>query len=268
MVGRSGTANLLPGGALIVSPHQDDETIGCGLVMAEKVNRGIPVAVVVATDGNAGWHSLAPRPSPSDIVNIRHNEWHRALDALGVLQDNRFEFEFPDGELDDHETELTERLCELFRRVRPSLIFSPRVGDPHIDHRTLARAVGRAVRQVYGSGHGGFSKPTTDRSNPNGIGIPPQVFTYRVYPGEGVWPHGRPSRVGVRALASLLFGSISTLMRQRPLVFRAPRCAATKAAAIDAYDSQRRLLGGELRYVWGKDVELFWPMTEYESVHP
>jgi LmbE family N-acetylglucosaminyl deacetylase len=230
--------------------------------MAEKVHRGIPVAVVVATDGNSGWHSVAPRPSPDDIVEIRHNEWHRALDALGVLQANRFEFKFPDGELDDHEVELTERLCELFRRVRPLLIFAPRPGDPHVDHRTLARAVGRAVRQVYESGPESFTKPTTDRSNSNGVRMRPRVFTYRVYPGEGVWPHGRPSRIGVRALASLLFGSISTLTRQRPLLFRAPQCAATKAAAIDAYDSQRRLLGGELRYVWGKGVELYWPMTD------
>ena len=35
---------------------------------------------------------------------------------------------------------------------------------------------------------------------------------------------------------------------------------ATKAAAIGAYDSQSGLLGGELRYVWGKGVELYWPM--------
>jgi hypothetical protein len=33
-------------------------------------------------------------------------------------------------------------------------------------------------------------------------------------------------------------------------------------AAINAYDSQSRLLGGELRYVWGKGVELYWPMDQ------
>jgi LmbE family N-acetylglucosaminyl deacetylase len=152
--------------------------------------------------------------------------------------------------------------------VRPSLIFAPRAGDPHVDHQTLARAVGRAVHQVYESDAGDTTRPTTDRSSFNGVGVRPRVFTYRVYPGEGVWPHGRPSRVGVRALASLLLGSISTLARQRPLLFRAPQCAATKAEAIGAYDSQRRLLGGELRYVWGKGVELYWPMAEEESAHP
>jgi hypothetical protein len=40
---------------------------------------------------------------------------------------------------------------------------------------------------------------------------------------------------------------------------------ATKVAAIDAYDSQMRLLGGELRYVWGTDVELYWPTDDEGS---
>ena len=35
---------------------------------------------------------------------------------------------------------------------------------------------------------------------------------------------------------------------------------AAKLAAIDAYDSQRRLLKGELRYVWKTGVELYWPV--------
>ena len=99
VAGRTATGALLPGAALVLSPHQDDETIGCGLLMAEKTNRGIPVAVAVATDGRAGWHSPTPRPSPNDIAEIRHREWHRALDALGVPRADRFELEFPDGEL-------------------------------------------------------------------------------------------------------------------------------------------------------------------------
>jgi hypothetical protein len=37
---------------------------------------------------------------------------------------------------------------------------------------------------------------------------------------------------------------------------------ATKIAAIDAYDSQSRFLGDELRYVWGTGVELYWPMED------
>jgi hypothetical protein len=52
------------------------------------------------------------------------------------------------------------------------------------------------------------------------------------------------------------------LAGRRALLFRAPESQPKKMAAINAYDSQSRLLGGELRYVWGKGVELYWPMDQ------
>jgi LmbE family N-acetylglucosaminyl deacetylase len=260
VAGRTATGSLVPGAALVLSPHQDDETIGCGLLLAEKANREIPIAVAVATDGRGGWYSAMPRPDPNHIAEIRRREWHRALDALGVAPADRFELEFPDGELIHHEDELTEKLCNLFRRVRPSQVFVTRSGDPHPDHQTLARAARRAAHQIYDPGSG---VPDTDLAEGSSLGTPksrPRFFTYRVYPGEGLWPEGRPPRVTIGAVVALLGRSILRLTTQRPLLFRAPAIAAKKVAAIDAYDSQSRLLKGELRYVWGKDVELYWPM--------
>jgi LmbE family N-acetylglucosaminyl deacetylase len=224
--------------------------------MAEKAHRGIPVAVAVATDGCAGWFSAAPRPDPDDIVEIRRREWHGALDALGVSRADRFELEFPDGELSEHEDELTNRLGELFRRVRPSQVFVTSSGDPHPDHRTLTQAARRAADQIAGAPRTTSGQASELRV----LGSPPQLFTYRVYPGEGLWPDGRPSRVTVGTAVALVARSISSLTRRRPLLFRAAGSAATKAAAIDAYDSQRKLLAGELRSVWGTGVELYWPL--------
>ena len=180
---------LVPGAALVLSPHQDDETIGCGLLMAEKTSRGIPVAVAVASDGREGWYSPSPRPEPDQIAEIRHHEWHRALDVLGVPRTDRFEFGFPDGELTEHETELADRVGDLVRNVRPSQIFVTQPGDPHPDHRTLARTVRSRRGRDLRFDTGGLQ-----------VGPRPQVFTYRVYPGEGFWPEGRPPRMTVRAV--------------------------------------------------------------------
>jgi LmbE family N-acetylglucosaminyl deacetylase len=256
---------LLSGKALVLSPHQDDETIGCGLLMTEKANRGIPVAVAVATDGRAGWYSPTPRPSPNDIAEVRHREWHRALDALGVPRTERFELNFPDGGLSEHEDELTDRLGDLFRSVRPSQVFVTRSGDPHPDHRTLARAVGRAVHRMHDPDPGVAQAEAAAGSNPPARGSRPEVFTYRVYPGEGVWPGGRPARVTAGATVARFARSLLGLTHRRALLVRAPGSAATKAAAIHAYESQSALLGGELRYVWDAGVELYWPMDEAGS---
>ena len=244
----------------MLSPHQDDETIGCGLLIAEKAMHGIPIAVAVATDGRAGWYSATPRPGPNDIAEIRHREWHRALDALGVPRADRFELKFPDGELSEYEDELTEELDRLFRSLRPSQVFVTRSGDPHADHRTLARAAGRAAHQIDDSNAGIPPATRAESSRLPTSGTWPQVFSYRVYPGEGLWPDGRPSRVTVGAVVGLVVRSFVRLTTRRPLLFRAPGVAATKAAAIHAYDSQNRLLAGELHYVWGADVELYWPI--------
>jgi LmbE family N-acetylglucosaminyl deacetylase len=259
VAGRTATDSLLPGSALVLSPHEDDETIGCGLLMAEKRNRGIPVAVAVATDGRAGWYAARPRPSPQEIAEIRHNEWHRALDVLGIPPADRFEFNLPDGGLSDHEDELARDIGGLLRRVRPSQIFVTGASDPHPDHRTLARTVGRVVHQVYGSGSDVPKGETADGSPDRSMGPRPQMISYRVYPGAGIWPSGRPSQASAVATVVRCIRSVLGLPRRRALLVRAPHSAATKAAAIGAYESQSRLLQGELRYVWDTDVELYWP---------
>ena len=268
VAGRTANDALLPGGALVLSPHQDDETIGCGLLIAEKANRGIPIAVAVATDGRSGWYSPTPPPPPNAIAEIRRLEWHRALDVLGVPRTDRFELNFPDGDLKDYEDELADRLRELLGSLRPSQVFVTRSGDPHPDHRALARAVGRAVDEIHDSDPDGPPPGTADGSRFGSVRTRPQVFTYRVYPGEGLWPDGRPSRTTLGTTAVRFARSTFGLTKRRALLLRAPRFAGTKIAAIDAYDSQSRLLKGELHYVWGTGVELYWPMAGDGSRDP
>jgi LmbE family N-acetylglucosaminyl deacetylase len=257
--GRTATDFLIPGRALVLSPHQDDEVIGCGLLMVEKSKRGTPVAVAVATDGRRGWFSPTQRPTSRGIVEVRHHEWHQALDVLGVPQSDRIEFGFPDGELSGHENELVARITDLLQTMRPSQIFVTRPGDPHPDHRTLVRATRQAMDQTYGSG--GSGRGATDDLGLRVVKRP-QVFTYRVYPGEGLWPNGRPTRVSALAAVGQFARSAFGLTRQRPLLLRAPESAPRKATAIGAYESQRTLLGGELRFVWDTGVELYWPIDE------
>jgi LmbE family N-acetylglucosaminyl deacetylase len=146
--------------------------------------------------------------------------------------------------------------------VRPSQVFVTRSGDPHPDHRSLARAVRQAVAQTYGSGDALARRGAADGPGPAPFGPRPQVFTYRVYPGEGLWPDGRPSQVTARATAVQFVRAVFGLAGRRVLLFRAPESLPKKIAAINAYGSQSRLLGGELRYVWGKAAELFWPMDQ------
>jgi LmbE family N-acetylglucosaminyl deacetylase len=246
----------------VLSPHPDDETIGCGLLLAEIARDGHSACVALATDGGGGWYSATPRPSPDSIVQIRHGEWHRALDALNVPKEGRFEFGFPDGTLSDREGELAERIGELLQSLSPSEVLVTKPSDPHPDHRALARAARRAVIDVYGSSHepvseGGREAIRGDHAN----GSPPEVYTYRVYPVEGLWPDFHPPQASLAATLLRFARSVFGLIGRRPLILRAPRSQSDKREAIEAHESQRKLLDGELRYVWRTGVELYWPMN-------
>jgi LmbE family N-acetylglucosaminyl deacetylase len=249
---QNATETLVRGTALVLSPHPDDETIGCGLLLAQKAQNGHSTSVILATDGDRGWFSSMPRPEPDRIVQVRHREWHRALDALHVPEESRFILGFADGTLGDHEEDAAKRIGELLRELTPSQVFVTKPYDAHPDHQALARATRRAIIDVYGS---------------SPIGEPqwsPAVYNYRVYPGEGIWPEGRPSQsTPVMTLLHFARSAIG-LMRRRPLVLRAPSVTSDKTVAITAYESQRKLLDGELRYVWRTGVELYWKMDVSE----
>jgi LmbE family N-acetylglucosaminyl deacetylase len=261
---RNATETLVRGPVLVLSPHPDDETIGCGLLLAQMAREGRSTAVALATDGRDGWFSNSPRPTSDRIAAIRRTEWHRALDSLHVPKERRFELGLADGTLQDHEDRVVEWISDLVRNLSPSQIFVTRPFDPHPDHRTLYRAACQSVIGLRGSASdpGSLREQISsgDRSDP-----PPDVYTYRVYPGEGLWQNGRPSKPTVAVTLLQLVRSVFSLTGRRPLVLRSARSKPEKKAAIEAYESQRRLLNGELRYVWRTGVEIYWKIIQFED---
>ena len=152
---------------------------------------------------------------------------------------------------------------DLLRNLSPTQVFVTKPHHPHPDHQTLARATRRAVIDVYGPRPrpgpdwraGGYPQRPPERIAAQGLHLP------RADPGQGLWPDGHPSRATLAMTLLQLARSVFGLIGQRPLILRAPRSRSDKAAAIEAYESQRKLLDGELRYVWRTGVELYRPMN-------
>lgn len=67
---------------VIVAPHPDDETLGCGLLIAAAVRAGVRVAVIALTDGQASHTSV--RWPPAALGRLRRGELRRALARLGA----------------------------------------------------------------------------------------------------------------------------------------------------------------------------------------
>jgi LmbE family N-acetylglucosaminyl deacetylase len=123
---------------LVISPHPDDEAIGCGGTLRKHVLEGSRVHVVFLTSGEAGGHG---RP-PAETGALREREAQAAADVLGI---ERIEFyREPDGKL-RATPGLVERLRTKLARWRPKRIYLPHGQETHEDHRAAARLLRRAL---------------------------------------------------------------------------------------------------------------------------
>jgi LmbE family N-acetylglucosaminyl deacetylase len=129
--------DLLPRRRLVVlAPHPDDETFGCGALIARTRDAGFPVTVVVATDGA---HSTASRRlSPPEIAALRRTELRAACARLGV--DDLVELGHPDGTLGHDIAGLAGELAAVCRDRQAETVLVTCAQDQHPDHQALNRA--------------------------------------------------------------------------------------------------------------------------------
>jgi LmbE family N-acetylglucosaminyl deacetylase len=130
---------------LVLAPHPDDETLGCGATIMRKVAAGTPVQVVVAADGRYAYPSSTL--SVDTLVEIREEEARRACAILGLPCENIAFLRFEDCRLADHRRLLRNRLFDIFDAMNPEEIFVSSIIDNHPDHRVLAE-LGRELAQA------------------------------------------------------------------------------------------------------------------------
>lgn len=129
-----------PGPALVVAPHPDDETIGCGGIIALHRARGDAVHVVVATDGDRG-DPEGRYPGGADYVARRRDECRRATRVLDL--DEPLFLGLRDRAID--ESALLARLGEVVDRLRPAVLYHPGAAEMHVDHQVVGETLLHAV---------------------------------------------------------------------------------------------------------------------------
>ena len=102
--------------ALVIAPHQDDETLACGGIIARKRNEGLPVHVVFITDGSAS-HPGHARLVPPVIATLRQQEAMRAMAYLGVERTAVHFLNEPDGTLKTISAERRENLIARLTEI-------------------------------------------------------------------------------------------------------------------------------------------------------
>jgi len=128
---------------LVIAPHPDDETIGCGGALCLHAAKGDRVAVVFLTSGELGLNNLAPRKA----WKIRESEAKAAAKHLGIAH---LEFlRLPDWAVGEHLKKGAHLLQPILKREVPEIVYLPHPRDWHPDHQAalpLFRAAMRGAR--------------------------------------------------------------------------------------------------------------------------
>ena len=136
---------------LILSPHQDDETLGCGGLIALKRQQGIPVTVAFVTDGGQYKGDL-PADKRAAVCAIRRKEAFAALGILGVPETAVHFLDFPDGGLSGlsgvQQAHLRSTIHGLIQQCQPGEIYVPHRHDSHPDHEATYSLVREVLSQV------------------------------------------------------------------------------------------------------------------------
>lgn len=109
---------------MCVFAHPDDETLGCGGVLAKYAAEGIQTYLVTATLGERGWTG-APEDNPGldALARIRREELNNAARVLGIQEVSLLGY--IDGDLDKADpAEATAKIAAHIRRVRPQVVIS------------------------------------------------------------------------------------------------------------------------------------------------
>jgi LmbE family N-acetylglucosaminyl deacetylase len=139
----------LDGPILVVAPHPDDETLGCGGLIALATEAGIEVHTLFVTDGSAS-HPASQTHPPDVMAEIRAAEAEEALKRLGAEHQPRSFLKLRDGRLPPPGKhayrDAVDIVSELVSGSRFKTVVVPWRRDPHTDHRISWRIAMDAVR--------------------------------------------------------------------------------------------------------------------------
>ena len=133
-------------GILISFAHPDDESVLTGGLIAKSAAAGIPVALAVATRGEAGKAGDPPVCTVDELPAVREAELRQAAAVLGLADLTWLGYR--DRELAAAPVDAIRRqLVRLLRSRRPEIVvtFDPNGSNLHPDHVAISRFTGDAI---------------------------------------------------------------------------------------------------------------------------
>ncbi len=143
------TISTLAAPLLVVAPHPDDETLGCGGAIALLQLQQQDVRILVISDGTQS-HPNSKRYPPAALRDLRQCETLRAMNILGVSNTAVSFLDLPDTSVPQVESSdfpSAVHRCQAYLSSLPPLktILVPWRYDPHCDHRATYQLIKAAA---------------------------------------------------------------------------------------------------------------------------
>lgn len=131
---------------LVIAPHPDDETLGCGGSLLKHTLNGDSLSWLVATRGHE------PQWSP-ELLERKENEIKAVAAAYGF--ENTFRLNFPTIRLDTIPLdEIIVAIRDAITGSKPDCVYLNHFGDVHSDHRVVFEATMSVLKPFYSGKHG------------------------------------------------------------------------------------------------------------------
>ena len=127
---------------LVIAPHPDDESLGCGGAVSLHVQRRDEVNAVFLTSGELGLKKL----SREAAWKIREAEARAACKVLGIQEANFLRL--PDWMMGDDVAGAAVKLRTVLQDFRPEMIYLPHPHEWHPDHQAALPVLRAALENA------------------------------------------------------------------------------------------------------------------------
>ena len=124
---------------LIISPHPDDETIGCGGTILSHKFKGDRVYQLIMTQMSKkhGWSNKKIITRKKEIKKV----------STAYKFSNTYQLNFPASRLDSIPFEdLIKKTFQVIKKTNPEIIYMPYHMDVHTDHQITAKVVQACIK--------------------------------------------------------------------------------------------------------------------------
>jgi LmbE family N-acetylglucosaminyl deacetylase len=211
---------------VVLAPHPDDETLGCGATIARKRAAGTRVLVAVVTDGRYS-HPHSNVVTAHELRQIRAAEAAAASARLGVPSEDLVLLGYEDAHLHLWTDHAATTIAELLTAEAPDEVYVSSRLDRNRDHVALNEALRIALTKT---------------------GARPRVLEYPIwYWLHGPWRAHRVDNVVVRHWTRFA-DPVTALLQRRPVAVATAGFLPSKRDAIAEHASQFTNLTGEAEW--------------------